>query len=138
MIFNKNITNNEFKILEVLWNSGESMTSTQIQNTLEAADENFTRCKTQIHAMLSNLLDKELIVIKGYTIVSKAKTRLFVPVYTAEEFLLNISNRIKSGKRFSMPSYISNLFTDSGHNDNTIEILEDCLNQLKTRIGNED
>ncbi len=75
------LSDNEEQILETLWNSGESLSRSEIIEQTE----NKTWKSSSIHILLNQLLEKEAIFVDGFTKTGKSYGRTYAPSLTKAE-----------------------------------------------------
>lgn len=80
----KKITNSEQEVLDLLWDTGEPLTSTEIVKMCV----NRRWKPSYIHIMINSLLKKEMIKVAGFKQTTKNFARVFEPTMTREEWNL--------------------------------------------------
>lgn len=80
----KKITNSEQEVLDLLWDTGEPLTSTEIVKMCV----NRKWKPSYIHIMINSLLKKEMIKVAGFKQTTKNFARIFEPTMTREEWNL--------------------------------------------------
>ncbi|CVI67929.1 Penicillinase repressor [Eubacteriaceae bacterium CHKCI004] len=87
----KKITDSEREVLNLLWDMGEPLSSTEIVKL--SVDKTWK--PSYIHIMIKSLLDKEMIRVAGFKKTTKNYARVFEPTMTREQWSLI---QIKQGK----------------------------------------
>ena len=87
----KKITDSEKDVLNLLWDTGEPLTSTEIVRMCV----NRTWKPSYIHIMINSLLKKGMIKVVGFKQTTKNFARIFEPTMTREQWDLF---QIKEGK----------------------------------------
>lgn len=87
----KKITDSEREVLNLLWDMGEPLSSTEIVKL--SVDKTWK--PSYIHIMIKSLLDKEMIRVAGFKKTTKNYARVFEPTMTREQWSLL---QIKQGK----------------------------------------
>lgn len=80
----KNVTDSEREVLELLWNSDEPLTSTEIVRLCIGR----TWKSSYIHIMINSLLKKEMIRVAGFKKTTKNYARTFEPTMTRDQWNL--------------------------------------------------
>ena len=78
------ITNSEMQILEVLWDEGEALTSSEI---VEVSDDR-TWKSSSVHLLLNSLLKKKFVQVAGFKKTTKNYARTFKPTMTKEKYFV--------------------------------------------------
>lgn len=78
------ITNSEMQILEVLWDEGEALTSSEI---VEVSDDR-TWKSSSVHLLLNSLLKKNFVRVAGFKKTTKNYARTFKPTMTKEKYFV--------------------------------------------------
>ena len=78
------ITNSEMQILEVLWDEGEALTSSEI---VEVSDDR-TWKSSSVHLLLNSLLKKNFVQVAGFKKTTKNYARTFKPKMSKSEYVL--------------------------------------------------
>ena len=87
----KKLTDSEKQVLDLLWDSEEPLTSTEIVKLCAGR----TWKPSYIHIMINSLLKKEMIKVAGFKQTTKNFARVFEPTMTREQWNLF---QIKEGK----------------------------------------
>lgn len=80
------ITASEREVLELLWEHGEALSSSEIV----ALSEDKTWKPSYIHLMINSLLKKNIIRVSGFKQTTKNYARTFEPTMSREEFSIYI------------------------------------------------
>ena len=80
----KKITDSEREVLNLLWDMGEPLSSTEIVKL--SVDKTWK--PSYIHIMIKSLLDKEMIRVAGFKKTTKNYARVFEPTMTREQWSL--------------------------------------------------
>lgn len=80
----KKITDSEREVLNLLWDVGEPLSSTEIVKL--SVDKTWK--PSYIHIMIKSLLDKEMIKVAGFKKTTKNYARVFEPTMTREQWNL--------------------------------------------------
>lgn len=78
------LTKSEKQIMELLWNSDQSLTCVEIVEK----SEDKTWKDSYIHIMIRSLLQKEMIKVDGVELVCKNYARKFAPAMTKDEYIV--------------------------------------------------
>lgn len=120
------LSDNEEQILETLWNSGESLSRSEIIEQTK----NKTWKSSSIHILLNQLLEKEAIFVDGFTKTGKSYGRTYAPTLTKSEhdiMQLEVAIDMLQPKENTLKDFISHLIVS--------EILtEESLNELAQLI----
>ena len=90
----KKITDSEREVLDLLWDVGEPLTSSEMVKM--CVDRTWK--PSYIHIMIKSLLDKEMIKMAGFKKTTKNYARIFEPTMTREQWSLQ---QVKQEKRDS-------------------------------------
>ena len=101
------ITNSEMQILEVLWDEGEALTSSEI---VEVSDDR-TWKSSSVHLLLNSLLKKNFVRVAGFKKTTKNYARTFEPSMTREEYSMKQLQQEKK-KNTRVFSGLFNTFAD--------------------------
>lgn len=104
----KKLTEKEYEIMTLLWESSEPMSGSDI---VKKAKERNLNIKS-IYVMLSSLLDKEAISIAGFT---KSKTnygRTFIPNISQTDYVIGQIKRTVRSKNIRLSDLVSSMIDD--------------------------
>lgn len=125
----KKLTDSEFQVLNLLWDSEEPLTSSEIVHLCK----NRTWKPSYIHIMINSLLSKEMIVIAGFKKTTKNYARTFAAAMSREDWaLLQVTQQ-----QASTSKTLSNLFTalvEEETDEEVLDILSDILNARKQKL----
>lgn len=123
------ITNSEMQILEVLWDEGEALTSSEI---VEVSDDR-TWKSSSVHLLLNSLLKKNFVRVAGFKKTTKNYARTFEPSMTREEYSMKQLQQEKKNTRV-----FSGLFNTFVSEEISSESLQELSNLIESRIDNLD
>lgn len=116
------ITNSEKQILEVLWDKGEALTSSEI---VEVSDDRTWKASS-VHLLLNSLLNKGMVEVGGFKKTTKNYARTFKPVMSREDYsLLQLRQERKSTAR-TLSRFVNTLLGN--------EIDEHVLHELEDMV----
>lgn len=116
------ITNSEQQILEVLWDKGEALTSSEI---VEVSDDRTWKASS-VHLLLNSLLNKGMVEVGGFKKTTKNYARTFQPVMSREDYsLLQLRQEQKSTAR-TLSRFVNTLLGN--------EIDEHVLHELEDMV----
>lgn len=116
------ITNSEKQILEVLWDKGEALTSSEI---VEVSDDRTWKASS-VHLLLNSLLNKGMVEVGGFKKTTKNYARTFKPVMSREDYsLLQLRQEKKSTAR-TLSRFVNTLLGN--------EIDEHVLHELEDMV----
>lgn len=125
-----NLTSRDKDILNILWNSEEAMTASQIANAEESLTIN------TVQAVLRKLLKLELIRIDNIVYSGTVLCRNYRPAISADEFALSQFRKeyLKVQDRISISSLLAALLgneTDDQMNPQALDELQKFLDEYK-------
>lgn len=123
------ITNSEMQILEVLWDEGEALTSSEI---VEVSDDR-TWKSSSVHLLLNSLLKKNFVRVAGFKKTTKNYARTFEPSMTREEYSMKQLQQEKKNTRVF--SGLFNTFVSEEISSESLQALSDLI---ESRIDNLD
>lgn len=82
---NNPLSTNEFKILQVLWEEGRSLSRPEIIERTPDKDWN----PNSIHLILNNMIEKGVLCVDGLTRCGKGYGRTYAPTMTQMEYAAN-------------------------------------------------
>lgn len=128
----KKITDSEKQVLNLLWDSDEPLTSSEIVHLCKDR----TWKPSYIHIMINSLLSKEMIVIAGFKKTTKNYARTFAAAMTREEWnVLQVKQEQKSNSQT-----LSHLFTallEEETDENLLEELSELIDLRKKELQKE-
>jgi len=122
------LTKNEIEIMEVLWKAKRPITSVEI---VKMSVEK-TWKDSSIHILINSLLKKKAIQEVGFIRAGKGYARTFEPTESGDKFYANFLASI--AKKISVPTLFSALFESNDLTHDTIQELEELLNQKKQEL----
>ena len=119
------LTKNELEIMEVLWQAGEPITSSEIvKRSVKKSWKD-----SSIHILINSLLNKEAIQEVGFVRAGKGYGRTFGPTESGEQYyadyLASIANKT------SVETLFSALFKSNNMTKETVLELEELLEKKK-------
>lgn len=123
------ITNSEMQILEVLWDEGEALTSSEI---VEVSDDR-TWKSSSVHLLLNSLLKKNFVQVAGFKKTTKNYARTFEPSMTREEYSMKQLQQEKKNTRV-----FSGLFNTFVSEEISSESLQKLSSLIESRLDNLD
>ena len=116
------LTKSEEQIVELLWNSEEPLTSSEIiKNSVGK-----TWKDSYVHLLINSLMEKGIIEVAGFKKATKNYARTFKPTVSREEYLVIILTRSKNYSKEQMPVFFKALISKT--NDTAL------LNELEEAI----
>lgn len=116
------LTKSEEQIVELLWNSEEPLTSSEIiRNSVEK-----TWKDSYVHLLINSLMEKGIIEVAGFKKATKNYARTFKPTISREEYLVLKLTRSKNYSKEQMPVFFKALISKT--NDTAL------LNELEEAI----
>lgn len=127
------ITNSEMQILEVLWDEGEALTSSEI---VEVSD-NRTWKSSSVHLLLNSLLKKNLVQVAGFKKTTKNYARTFEPSMSREEYSLRqLHEEQKTNTRVF--SKLFNTFVSEEVDSKALRELSDLIDSRLEQLDDEE
>lgn len=127
------ITNSEMQILEVLWDEGEALTSSEIVEV----SEDRTWKSSSVHLLLNSLLKKNLVQVAGFKKTTKNYARTFEPSMSREEYSLNQLQQEKK-KNTRVFSKLFNTFVSEEVSSTTLRELSDLIDSRLDKLDDEE
>ena len=127
------ITNSEMQILEVLWDEGEALTSSEI---VEVSDDR-TWKSSSVHLLLNSLLKKNLVQVAGFKKTTKNYARTFEPSMSREEYSLNQLQQEKK-KNTKVFSKLFNTFISEEVSSTTLRELSGLIDSRLDQLDDEE
>ena len=127
------ITNSEMQILEVLWDEGEALTSSEI---VEVSDDR-TWKSSSVHLLLNSLLKKNLVQVAGFKKTTKNYARTFEPSMSREEYSLNQLQQEKK-KNTRVFSKLFNTFVSEEVSSITLRALSGLIDSRLDQLDDEE
>ncbi len=127
------ITNSEMQILEVLWDEGEALTSSEIVEV----SEDRTWKSSSVHLLLNSLLKKNLVQVAGFKKTTKNYARTFEPSMSREEYSLNQLQQEKK-KNTRVFSKLFNTFVSEEIDSVSLRELSDLIDSRLEQLDDEE
>ena len=121
----KNVTDSEREVLELLWNSDEPLTSTEIVRLCVGR----TWKPSYIHIMINSLLKKEMIRVGGFKKTTKNYARTFEPTMTRDQWNLLRMKQEKGVTAELLKEMLEMIITEGADE----EILEELFEVIEKR-----
>lgn len=121
----KNVTDSEREVLELLWNSDEPLTSTEIVRLCVGR----TWKPSYIHIMINSLLKKEMIRVAGFKKTTKNYARTFEPTMTRDQWNLLRMKQEKGVTAELLKEMLEMIITEGADE----EILEELFEVIEKR-----
>ena len=121
----KNVTDSEREVLELLWNSDEPLTSTEIVRLCIGR----TWKSSYIHIMINSLLKKEMIRVAGFKKTTKNYARTFEPTMTRDQWNLLRMKQEKGVPAELLKEMLEMIITEGADE----EILEELFEVIEKR-----
>lgn len=116
------LTKSEEQIVELLWNSEEPLTSSEIiKNSVDK-----TWKDSYVHLLINSLMEKGIIEVAGFKKATKNYARTFKPTVSREEYLVLKLTKSKNYSKEQMPVFFKALISKT--NDTAL------LNELEEAI----
>lgn len=123
------ITNSEKQILEVLWDKGEALTSSEI---VEVSDDRTWKASS-VHLLLNSLLNKGMVEVGGFKKTTKNYARAFQPVMSREDYsLMQLRQEQKRTSR-TLSRFVNTLLGDEV-DDCVLHELEDMVDTRRADL----
>ena len=122
------LTKNEIEIMEVLWEAKRPITSVEI---VKMSVEK-TWKDSSIHILINSLLKKKAIQEVGFIRAGRGYARTFEPTESGDKFYADFLASI--AKKISVSTLFSALFKSNDLTYDTIQELEELLNQKKQEL----
>lgn len=127
------ITNSEMQILEVLWDEGEALTSSEIVEV----SEDRTWKSSSVHLLLNSLLKKNLVQVAGFKKTTKNYARTFEPSMSREEYSL-VQLQQEKKKNTRVFSKLFNTFVSEEISSTTLRELSDLIDSRLDKLDDEE
>ena len=125
----KNVTDSEWEVLELLWNSDEPLTSTEIVKSCV----NRTWKPSYIHIMINSLLKKEMIRVAGFKKTTKNYARTFEPIMTRDQWNLFRMKQEKGVTAELLKGMLEMIITE-GADEEVLEELFEVIEKRKEEL----
>ncbi|HCM12822.1 MAG TPA: hypothetical protein DHW85_06565 [Lachnospiraceae bacterium] len=124
-----NLTKNELEILKLMWTQNRPLTRTEIINL---SPERSWKASS-IHVLLNKLLEKEAIIVDGFTKTGKNYGRTYSPSVSREEYEKALLKQQFKNTNLSLGELFSTLVEDEDIDDSVIDELQDLLNKRRRK-----
>lgn len=125
----KKITDSEREVLELLWNSDEPLTSTEIVRLCIGR----TWKSSYIHIMINSLLKKEMIKVAGFKKTTKNYARTFEPTMTRDQWNLFQMKQEKGVTAELLKEMLEMIITE-GADEEVLEELFEVIEKRKEEL----
>lgn len=123
------LTKSEEQIVELLWNSDEPLTSSEIiRNSVDK-----TWKDSYVHLLINSLMDKGIIEVAGFKKATKNYARTFRPTMSREEYLVLNLTKSKNYSKAQMPEFFKT-FIDQTTDAELLNELEEVIKQRKAQL----
>ena len=123
------LTKSEEQIVELLWTSGEPLTSSEIiRNSVDK-----TWKDSYVHLLINSLMDKGIIEVSGFKKATKNYARTFKPTMTREEYLVLSLTKSKNFDKAELPR-IFKAFISQTTDVELLEELEKVISHRKSEL----
>lgn len=127
----KKLTNSEREVLDLLWDVGEPLTSSEIVKM--CVDRTWK--PSYIHIMIKSLLDKEMIKMAGFKKMTKNYARIFEPTMTREQWSLLQVKQEKSDSGELLKEMLVSILQEET-DENVLDELSEAITKRKTELQN--
>lgn len=123
------LTENEFNILQLMWDEGRALSRPEIIEKSPDKDWN----PNSIHLILNNMIDKGVLCVDGLTRCGRGYGRTYAPTMSQMEYaaLQTISATPKFDNGDRLVGIVSTLIEKTGIDAKTISKLEAVLKDAK-------
>lgn len=119
------LTKSEEQIVELLWNSEEPLTSSEIiRNSVDK-----TWKDSYVHLLINSLMEKGIIEVAGFKKATKNYARTFKPTISREEYLVLKLTRSKNYTKEQMPVFFKAFISKT----NDLAFLNELEEAIKAR-----
>lgn len=122
------LTNKEYEIMKILWDSGKPMLISDILLEADKVAEN------SLHPMIKNLINNGFIQVVGNMKVSKTTSRLYAPAITIDEYAaMQLEGVMKTSNTKLDFKNVLAYFTkrNKKNNDDVITEVEEFIKEYK-------
>ena len=127
----KKLTNSEREVLDLLWDVGEPLTSSEIVKM--CVDRTWK--PSYIHIMIKSLLDKEMIKMADFKKTTKNYARTFEPAMTREQWSLLQVKQEKSDSGELLKEMLVSILQEET-DENVLDELSEAITKRKTELQN--
>ncbi|CVI71468.1 Penicillinase repressor [Eubacteriaceae bacterium CHKCI004] len=122
----KKLTDSEWEVMNLLWDTGEPLTSSEIIRL--SVDRRWK--DSYIHILINALLKKEMIRVAGFKKTTKNYARSFEPTMTREQWSL-YQVKQESRKESLLLKELLESIINEGADEETLEELSDAVEKRK-------
>ena len=132
-IMKTRLTKSEMEIMEVLWDAGKALTTSEIVQRSKEKEKEWK--DSSVHLLIKSLMDKDVIKVEGFKKTTKNYARTFVPVETREQFLVGqiIDDKTTTEDKKRIYSYIIGKESDPELINYIEELLKERKKELKIK-----
>ena len=127
----KKITDSEREVLDLLWDVGEPLTSSEMVKM--CVDRTWK--PSYIHIMIKSLLDKEMIKMAGFKKTTKNYARTFEPAMTREQWSLLQVKQKKSDSGELLKELLASILQEDV-DESILDELSEAITKRKTELHN--
>ena len=124
-----NLTKNELEILNVMWRENRPLTKSEI---ISLSPERSWKASS-IHILLNKLLEKEAIIVDGFTKTGKNYGRMYSPSFSHIEYEKALVKHQYKNANLSLGELFSTLIEDEYIDDSVINELYDLVNKRRRK-----
>lgn len=128
MHINNRLSRRQLQVMEILWNSPESMTASAIEQNAEDLQIN------TVQASLRSLIKKEYIKVDQIVYSGTVLTRSYKPIISYDEYLAMSCEKLA---HFSSPFAIMANFVDKETDEQVLNELEELILKRKKQLRRE-
>lgn len=110
---NNMLTKSELEIMELMWQEGRPLTSTEIIDL--SVDRSWK--KSYVHLLINSLLEKEMIEVAGFVKTTKNYARTFKVKVTKEDYSVSQFTTMQSFDENDIPKIVSALIEKTDNMD---------------------
>ena len=132
-IMKTRLTKSEMEIMEVLWDEGKALTTSEIIQRSKEKEKEWK--DSSVHLLIKSLMNKDVIKVEGFKKTTKNYARTFVPVETREQFLVGqiIDDKTPAEDKKRIYSYIIGKESDPELINYIEELLKERKKELKIK-----
>ena len=132
-IMKTRLTKSEMEIMEVLWDEGKALTTSEIIQRSKEKEKEWK--DSSVHLLIKSLMNKDVIKVEGFKKTTKNYARTFVPVETREQFLVGqiIDDKTTTEDKKGIYSYIIGKESDPELINYIEKLLEERKKELRIK-----
>ena len=119
------LTKSETEIMELLWQSDEPITSSQM---IEMSDDR-TWKKSYVHLLINSLISKDMIEVSGFVKTTKNYARTFSPKISKEEYTVGQFTNMKCFTEEDIPKVVNALILKTEN----VKVFDELLKIIRKR-----